>query len=109
MEGVYLNLLLYLHAEAPEDQRPFGTPWAWLSSRGAPKVAKLKMGWEETIGFSGTESSVEADTSSPDPHLGLQPTVSSQEREQKTAIRMIRMAVLSSLCTPRDLNPEPTD
>lgn len=109
MEGVYLNLLLYLHTEAPEDQWLFGSPWAWLSSRGAPKVAKLKMGCEETIGFSGTESSVEADTSSPDPHLGLQPTISSREREQKTAIRMIRMAVLSSLCTPRDLNPEPTD
>ena len=65
MEAVYLNLLLYLHAEAPEDQWSFGTPWAWLSSRGTPKVAKLKMGWEGTIGFSGTESSVEADTSSP--------------------------------------------
>ena len=75
MEAVYLNLLLYLHAEAPEDQWSFGTPWAWLSSGGTPKVAKLKMGWEETIGFSGTESSVEADTSSPDPNLGLQPTI----------------------------------
>ena len=100
MEAVYLNLLLYLHAEAPEDQWSFGTPWAWRSSRRSPKVAKLKMGWEETIGFSGTESGVEADTSSPDPHLGLQPTISSREREQKNATRMIRMAVLCAVHPP---------